>query len=153
MHPDPAHDSLLPIQYAICRHPSDMRRGFRIETHYGGLEIEADEAGPFVRLLERVLARRLQAAERRLQAAHKFSNVATSRHLTQATAATPGGSAERLGFAEDAALIGAGYVPGALRLAPGPAPAGCAAPPAAPDQGLNVAAGPGATVRSVGARL
>ena len=40
-----------------------MRWGFRIETHYGEIEIDGDEARPFAELAERLLTKKLNALQ------------------------------------------------------------------------------------------
>ncbi len=52
------------IRYLLARHPDQMRRGFSIHTNYGDFHIDADEAEPFVKLVEKVLGKRLAKQEK-----------------------------------------------------------------------------------------
>lgn len=47
----------LDISYALAKKVPDMRRGFRIETRYGEIDIEARDAAPFADLMVRLLER------------------------------------------------------------------------------------------------
>ena len=48
------------ITYDLAKKVPDMRRGFRIETNYGEIEIDEADAKPFADLVERVLNKRLK---------------------------------------------------------------------------------------------
>ncbi|PIV87610.1 MAG: hypothetical protein COW48_10475 [Hydrogenophilales bacterium CG17_big_fil_post_rev_8_21_14_2_50_63_12] len=49
------------ISYDLAKKVPDMRRGFRIETHYGEIDIDGEDAKPFAELLERLLKKKLAA--------------------------------------------------------------------------------------------
>jgi len=49
------------ISYDLAKKVQDMRRGFRIETHYGEIDIDGEDAKPFAELLERLLKKKLAA--------------------------------------------------------------------------------------------
>ena len=51
------------ISYDLAKKVPDMRRGFRIETHYGEIEIDGDDAKPFADLVERLLTKKLNAPQ------------------------------------------------------------------------------------------
>ncbi|MGQ0708729.1 MAG: hypothetical protein ACT4NV_03165 [Rhodoferax sp.] len=51
------------ISYDLAKKVPDMRRGFRIETHYGEIEIDSEDAKPFADLLERLLTKKLSALQ------------------------------------------------------------------------------------------
>ena len=51
------------LSYDLAKMFLDMRWGFRIETHYGEIEIDGDEARPFADLVERVLKKKLAALQ------------------------------------------------------------------------------------------
>lgn len=48
------------IGYALAKKVPDMRRGFRVETSYGEIEVSAEEAQPFADLMVRLLERNRQ---------------------------------------------------------------------------------------------
>ena len=52
------------ISYDLAKKVPDMRRGFRIETHYGEIDIDEADAKPLVDLVERLLKKKLAAMER-----------------------------------------------------------------------------------------
>mgnify|MGYP000573698589 CR=1 FL=1 len=56
-------DAELRLGYDLAKKVQDMRRGFRIETHYGEIEIDGDEARPFAELAERLLTKKLNALQ------------------------------------------------------------------------------------------
>jgi len=47
------------LSYALSKQVPDMARGFVIQTSYGDLTIDSEEAEAFARLAERVLLKRL----------------------------------------------------------------------------------------------
>ena len=51
------------LSYDLAKKVPDMRWGFRIETHYGEIEIDGDEARPFAELAERLLTKKLNALQ------------------------------------------------------------------------------------------
>ncbi len=51
------------ISYDLAKKVPDMRCGFRIETHYGEIEIDGDDAKPFADLVERLLTKKLNAQQ------------------------------------------------------------------------------------------
>ena len=56
-------DAELRLGYDLAKKVPDMRWGFRIETHYGEIEIDGDDAKPFADLVERVLKKKLAALQ------------------------------------------------------------------------------------------
>ena len=48
------------ISYALCKQVPDMLRGFTIQTNYGDLFIDEDDAEKFARLAEKLLSDRLK---------------------------------------------------------------------------------------------
>ncbi len=50
----------LDISYALAKKVPDMRRGFRIETRYGEIEVDAGDAAPFADLMVKLLERNLK---------------------------------------------------------------------------------------------
>ncbi len=52
----------LDISYALAKKVPDMRRGFRVETRYGEIEVDAADAGPFADLMAKLLERNRQRA-------------------------------------------------------------------------------------------
>lgn len=63
-HPTQAQiEAALPHNYDLAKKVPDMRqRGFRIETSYGEIDIEADESGVIASHVERILTDRLNRA-------------------------------------------------------------------------------------------
>ncbi len=51
----------LSLSYALAKQVPDMQRGFRIETAYGAIEVEEDDALAFAALTERLLKMKLAA--------------------------------------------------------------------------------------------
>ncbi|MCP3022279.1 hypothetical protein [Cupriavidus basilensis] len=51
------------IRYALARHVPDMARGFSIQTNYGDLVIEAEDATAFAMLARAILQGNLAHAE------------------------------------------------------------------------------------------
>jgi len=49
------------ISYDLAKKVPDMHRGFRIETHYGEIDIDGEDAKPFAELVERLLKKKLAA--------------------------------------------------------------------------------------------
>lgn len=47
------------LGYALAKQVPAMERGFTISTSYGDIEIHAEEAGPLMRAVHRILSRRL----------------------------------------------------------------------------------------------
>lgn len=47
------------ISYDLAKKVPDMRRGFRIETHYGEIDINGEDAKAFADLVERLLKKKL----------------------------------------------------------------------------------------------
>jgi hypothetical protein len=54
------------IGYALAKHVSDMEHGFRIETNYGSLVIDSDEAQPIAALLRYLLKKKLEALDQEI---------------------------------------------------------------------------------------
>lgn len=54
----------LDLSYALAKKVPDMRRGFRVETRYGEIEVSAEEAKPFADLMQRMLEERRAALVR-----------------------------------------------------------------------------------------
>lgn len=52
------------ISYDLAKKVPDMRRGFRIETNYGEIDIDEADAKPFAELAERLLKQKLAALQR-----------------------------------------------------------------------------------------
>lgn len=50
----------LDLSYALAKKVPDMRRGFRVETRYGEIEVDADDAAPFADLMVKLLERNLK---------------------------------------------------------------------------------------------
>lgn len=57
----------LDLSYALAKKVPDMRRGFRIETNYGELDIGYEDAEPIARLVQRLLERRLHKLQAKRQ--------------------------------------------------------------------------------------
>lgn len=53
------------LSYALAKQIPDMERGFTIQTSYGDLHIEAEDAPRFVALARSILQRRLARLEAR----------------------------------------------------------------------------------------
>lgn len=53
------------IGYDLSKRVPDMRRGFRIETSYGEIEISAEDAKVFADLVELQLTKRISALQRK----------------------------------------------------------------------------------------
>jgi hypothetical protein len=51
------------IEYALCRYPQNMLRGFVIHTNYGDWEISQEDAAPFAKMLEKLLQKKLKQFE------------------------------------------------------------------------------------------
>jgi len=51
------------ISYDLAKKVPDMRRGFRIETNYGEIDIDEADAKPFADLVERLLTKKLNAQQ------------------------------------------------------------------------------------------
>ena len=51
------------ISYDLAKKVPDMRRGFRIETHYGEIDIDGEDAKAFADLAERLLKKKLAALQ------------------------------------------------------------------------------------------
>ncbi|WP_334158692.1 hypothetical protein [Oryzomicrobium sp.] len=51
------------ISYDLAKKVPDMRRGFRIETNYGEIDISEADAKPFADLVEHLLAKKLKALQ------------------------------------------------------------------------------------------
>lgn len=49
------------ISYDLAKKVPDMRRGFRIETNYGEIDIDGEDAKTFAELVERLLKKKLAA--------------------------------------------------------------------------------------------
>lgn len=49
------------ISYDLAKKVPDMRRGFRIETNYGEIDIDEADAKAFADLVERLLTKKLNA--------------------------------------------------------------------------------------------
>ncbi len=49
------------ISYDLAKKVPDMRRGFRIETNYGEIDIDEADAKAFADLAERLLTKKLNA--------------------------------------------------------------------------------------------
>lgn len=47
------------LSYALSKKVPDMHRGFRIETHYGEIDIDGEDAKSFVELVKRLLEKKL----------------------------------------------------------------------------------------------
>lgn len=68
------------LSYALNRHVPDMARGFTIETNYGPLRIEGEDAAPFVALADKLVRERLAAARKAIdersdaEAIHHFNS-------------------------------------------------------------------------------
>lgn len=43
------------ISYALAKQVPDMRRGFTIQTSYGDIQIEAEQAAPIIAAVQKVL--------------------------------------------------------------------------------------------------
>lgn len=52
----------LDIGYALAKKVPDMRRGFRVETRYGEIEVNDEDAKPFADLMVKLLERNLKLA-------------------------------------------------------------------------------------------
>lgn len=55
----------LDIGYALAKKVPDMRRGFRIETRYGEIDVDAEDAAPFADLVDKLLERKRRPEPRR----------------------------------------------------------------------------------------
>lgn len=53
------------IAYDLAKKVPDMRRGFRIETHYGEIDIDEANAKPFADLVERLLNKQIKKQDGR----------------------------------------------------------------------------------------
>lgn len=51
------------ISYDLSKKVPDMRRGFRIETCYGEINIDEADAKPFADMVERLLTKKLNAVQ------------------------------------------------------------------------------------------
>lgn len=51
----------LSLSYALAKQVPDMERGFRIETGYGAIAVDEEDALAFAALTERMLKKKLAA--------------------------------------------------------------------------------------------
>ncbi|ARU23642.1 hypothetical protein RSSE_c3259 [Ralstonia solanacearum] len=51
------------IGYDLAKKVPEMRYGFRIDTNYGPIDIDAEDAKPFADLVERLLTKKLKALD------------------------------------------------------------------------------------------
>ena len=58
------------IKYSLSKCVPNMERGFMIETDYGNINIEADQAAPIIKAVRRALEKDLAYAERQRAADH-----------------------------------------------------------------------------------
>jgi len=59
-------DEFSATTYALSKQVLDMERGFTIHTNYGDIEIQHDEAPPFIDAMTRCLIKRLEG-ERKVE--------------------------------------------------------------------------------------
>lgn len=59
------------ISYDLAKKVPDMRRGFRIETNYGEIDIDEADAKAFADLVERLLTNKLNALQGGAEHGHR----------------------------------------------------------------------------------
>ena len=50
------------LEYSIAKRVTSMESGFDIATNYGEIHIDGSEAGPIIKAVNKVLAKKLKAA-------------------------------------------------------------------------------------------
>lgn len=55
------------LQYSLAKRVPNMGRGFTIQTDYGDIEIQADQAAVIAKAVKAVLERELRKAEKAVQ--------------------------------------------------------------------------------------
>lgn len=56
------NDALFRLEYALAKQVPDMARGCTIETNYGGIQLEPEDAQKVAALVEKLLRNKLAKA-------------------------------------------------------------------------------------------